>query len=105
MVWADDDTEFLEATYEPGGASSPNDAFVRHSGHEFGLVLSGTLRVTVGFDEYVLRRRRLHHLPVVDAAPAQQRRRRDRARRVGRARPPRRGVPPSPALDAGEHQH
>ena len=35
MVWADDDTEFLEATYEPGGASSPNDAFVRHSGHEF----------------------------------------------------------------------
>jgi transcriptional regulator with XRE-family HTH domain len=54
MVWADDDTEFMEATYEPGGASSPNDAFVRHSGTEFGLVLSGTLRVTVGFDEFVL---------------------------------------------------
>src|SRR6059058_1697730 len=24
MSWADEDVEFLEATYEPGGASSPN---------------------------------------------------------------------------------
>jgi transcriptional regulator with XRE-family HTH domain len=54
MVWDDDDTEFLEAIYEPGGASSPEDALMRHSGHEFGLVLSGTLHVTVGFDEFVL---------------------------------------------------
>jgi transcriptional regulator with XRE-family HTH domain len=54
LVWSDDDVEFMEATYEPGGASSPNGAFVRHSGHEFGLVLSGTLHVTVGFDEFVL---------------------------------------------------
>ena len=44
----------MEATYEPGGASSPDDALVRHSGHEFGYVLSGTLRVVVGFDEFVL---------------------------------------------------
>jgi uncharacterized cupin superfamily protein len=27
---------------------------VRHSGHEFGYVLHGTLRVVVGFDEFVL---------------------------------------------------
>ncbi len=54
MLWADEDVEFLEATYEPGGASSPDDSFVRHSGHEFGFVLSGTLRVIVGFDEFVL---------------------------------------------------
>jgi transcriptional regulator with XRE-family HTH domain len=54
MFWADEDVEFLEATYEPGGASSPDDSFVRHNGHEFGFVLSGTLRVVVGFDEYVL---------------------------------------------------
>jgi len=54
MFWADEDVEFIEATYEPGGASSPDDAFVRHSGHEFGYVLSGTLRVVVGFDEFVL---------------------------------------------------
>src|SRR5690242_7989216 len=43
MFWADEDVEFMETTYEPGGASSPEDAFVRHSGHEFGCVLSGTL--------------------------------------------------------------
>ena len=54
MFWGDEDVEFIEATYAPGGASSPEDAFVRHSGHEFGHVLSGTLRVVVGFDEFVL---------------------------------------------------
>jgi transcriptional regulator with XRE-family HTH domain len=54
MFWGDEDVEFLEAIYEPGGASSPDDTFVRHSGHEFGHVLSGTLRVVVGFDEFVL---------------------------------------------------
>jgi transcriptional regulator with XRE-family HTH domain len=54
MFWGDEDVEFIEATYEPGGASSPDDAFVRHNGHEFGYVLSGTLRVVVGFDEFVL---------------------------------------------------
>jgi transcriptional regulator with XRE-family HTH domain len=54
MSWADEDVEFIEATYAPGGASSPNDSFVRHHGHEFGYVLNGTLRVVVGFDEFVL---------------------------------------------------
>src|SRR6059058_1773975 len=54
MFWGDEDVEFLEATYEPGGASSPDGAFVRHNGHEFGHVLSGTLRVVVGFDEFIL---------------------------------------------------
>jgi transcriptional regulator with XRE-family HTH domain len=54
MLWADEDVEFMEATYAPGGASSPDDSFVRHNGHEFGTVLSGTLRVVVGFDEFVL---------------------------------------------------
>jgi transcriptional regulator with XRE-family HTH domain len=54
MFWADEDVEFIEATYEPGGASSPEGGLVRHNGHEFGHVLSGTLRVVVGFDEFVL---------------------------------------------------
>ena len=54
MFWADEDVEFIEATYAPGGASGPDDTLVRHSGHEFGHVLSGTLRVVVGFDEFVL---------------------------------------------------
>jgi transcriptional regulator with XRE-family HTH domain len=47
--------EFLHVTYEVGGASSPPDAFQRHPGHEWGYVLSGTLEVRIGFDEYVLR--------------------------------------------------
>ena len=54
MFWADEDVEFIEATYEPGGASGPDDKLVRHNGHEFGYVLSGTLRLVVGFDEFEL---------------------------------------------------
>jgi quercetin dioxygenase-like cupin family protein len=46
--------EFLYVTYEVGGASSPEDAYQRHAGHEWGYVLSGTLQVRIGFDEYVL---------------------------------------------------
>jgi len=46
--------DFLYVTYEPGGASSPADAFQRHKGQEWGYVLSGTLRVDIGFDEYVV---------------------------------------------------
>jgi transcriptional regulator with XRE-family HTH domain len=46
--------EFLRVTYEVGGASSPVDAYQRHPGHEWGYVLSGTLEVRIGFDEYVL---------------------------------------------------
>ena len=54
MFWAEDEVEFIEATYEPGGASSTDGQLVRHSGQEFGCVLSGTLHVVVGFEEYVL---------------------------------------------------
>lgn len=46
--------EFLQVTYEVGGASSPPDAFQRHPGHEWGYVLSGRLQVNIGFDVYVL---------------------------------------------------
>ena len=51
---ADEDIEFMEAIYEPGGASSPGTSLVGHPGHEFGHVLSGTLRIVIGFDEYIL---------------------------------------------------
>jgi transcriptional regulator with XRE-family HTH domain len=54
MFWADEDVEFIEATYPPGGSSGPDNALGRHSGHEFGYILSGILRVVVGFDEFVL---------------------------------------------------
>lgn len=46
--------DFLFVTYEVGGASSPEDEFQRHSGQEWGYVLSGSLRVRIGFDEFVL---------------------------------------------------
>ncbi len=46
--------EFLHVTYEVGGASGANDVFQRHPGHEWGYVLSGTLEVRIGFDEFVL---------------------------------------------------
>src|SRR4029079_4981542 len=46
--------EVLYVLYQVGGASSPEDAFQRHNGHEWGYVLSGTLQVTVGFRQYLL---------------------------------------------------
>lgn len=48
------DTEFLYVTYEVGGASSTENEYQRHSGHEWGFVLEGTLEVRIGFDDYVL---------------------------------------------------
>jgi transcriptional regulator with XRE-family HTH domain len=46
--------DFLYVVYEPGGASSEGGALMRHSGREYGHVLSGTLEVTVGFDTHLL---------------------------------------------------
>ena len=37
-----------------GGASSPEHAFQRHGGREWGYVVSGHLHVTIGFDDYEL---------------------------------------------------
>lgn len=49
----DPDADFLYVTYDVGGSSSP-DHFMRHSGREYGLVLSGELEVTVGFETHTL---------------------------------------------------
>jgi transcriptional regulator with XRE-family HTH domain len=46
--------EFLYVTYEVGGASGPEEVFQRHQGHEWGHVVSGTLHVTIGFEDYLL---------------------------------------------------
>jgi len=46
--------EFLHTVYPPGSESSPADSLVRHNGREFGLVLTGRLNVTVGFEDHVL---------------------------------------------------
>jgi transcriptional regulator with XRE-family HTH domain len=48
------DVDFLEVCYDVGGASSRGDTFMHHAGREYGLIRSGTLKVTVGFDEYEL---------------------------------------------------
>jgi quercetin dioxygenase-like cupin family protein/DNA-binding XRE family transcriptional regulator len=47
-------SDFLYVTYEVGGASTHEHEFQRHSGQEWGYILSGTLGVTIGFDEYIL---------------------------------------------------
>ena len=36
------------------GSSSAAGAYQRHNGREWGYVLSGTLHVAIGFDDYVL---------------------------------------------------
>jgi transcriptional regulator with XRE-family HTH domain len=48
------DVDFLHVTYEVGGASSGGERLMRHSGREYGLILEGRLRVTVGFEAYEL---------------------------------------------------
>lgn len=52
----DPEVDFLFTTYEAGGASSSTDKLVRHSGREYGIVLSGELEVTVGFETHKLER-------------------------------------------------
>jgi transcriptional regulator with XRE-family HTH domain len=51
----DDDLEFVHMVYEVGGSSSPDGRFMRHPGHEYGVVLSGTLEVALGFDTHRLK--------------------------------------------------
>jgi len=51
---ADPDIDFLYLVYGVGGESAPANALLRHSGREFGYVLSGRLQVTIGFDTHEL---------------------------------------------------
>jgi transcriptional regulator with XRE-family HTH domain len=48
------DVDFLQVVYDVGGASSSSGELMRHSGREYGLVLTGSLDVTVGFETYHL---------------------------------------------------
>jgi transcriptional regulator with XRE-family HTH domain len=47
--------DFMLVTYEPGGRSSSSGKLTRHSGTEFAYLLKGTLKIQVGFNEYMLR--------------------------------------------------
>lgn len=51
----EDDVDFLHATYEVGGASTPDETLMRHQGREYGYVMRGTLGIQIGFTEYVLK--------------------------------------------------
>jgi transcriptional regulator with XRE-family HTH domain len=51
---ADAMTDFLEVVYDPGGHSTDERRPLRHDGHEYGLVISGTLQANVGFESYEL---------------------------------------------------
>jgi transcriptional regulator with XRE-family HTH domain len=46
--------EFLEVHYPAGSESSANGQAIRHNGRDYCLVLEGSLRVQIGFEEYVL---------------------------------------------------
>jgi transcriptional regulator with XRE-family HTH domain len=46
--------EFLFVRYSVGGSSGPGESFMSHGGRELGLVLSGRLRVALGFEAYDL---------------------------------------------------
>jgi mannose-6-phosphate isomerase-like protein (cupin superfamily) len=51
---SEDGVDFLYATYEVGGASTPDESLMRHHGREYGYVISGTMGIQIGFREYVL---------------------------------------------------
>lgn len=46
--------DFLLATYDVGGSSTPDMSLMRHHGREYGYVVSGNLSVKIGFQEYDL---------------------------------------------------
>jgi len=52
---SEDGVDFLHATYEVGGTSTPDESLMRHHGREYGYVMSGTLGIQIGFEEYELR--------------------------------------------------
>lgn len=53
-VHREEGIDFLLATYEVGGASTPDRSLMRHHGREYGYVMSGRLGIQIGFQEYEL---------------------------------------------------
>lgn len=51
---SEDGVDFLHATYEVGGASTPDLSLMRHHGREYGYVMTGTLGIQIGFEEFTL---------------------------------------------------
>jgi transcriptional regulator with XRE-family HTH domain len=46
--------DFLLVTYAPGGCSSSSGLLMRHAGVEYGYIVEGELRLTLGFEEHIL---------------------------------------------------
>ena len=46
--------DFLYATYEVGGSSTPEQSLMRHHGREYGYVVKGKLGIQIGFEDYEL---------------------------------------------------
>lgn len=46
--------DFLHATYEVGGASTPDESLMRHHGREYGYIITGQLGIQIGFEKYEL---------------------------------------------------
>jgi transcriptional regulator with XRE-family HTH domain len=51
---SDSSVEHYYVEYEPGGASCDANALIRHTGHEYGYVISGNLEVTLGFKTHTV---------------------------------------------------
>ena len=49
-----DPVQFTYSVYRPGGASSEPESYLRHSGREYGYVVSGRLSVTLAFETFHL---------------------------------------------------
>ncbi|MBX6354803.1 MAG: helix-turn-helix transcriptional regulator [Micromonosporaceae bacterium] len=47
--------DFLRITYAPGGTSSSDGELMHHTGSEYGVLLSGELLLTLGFEDIVVR--------------------------------------------------
>ncbi|MGW4487803.1 helix-turn-helix domain-containing protein [Amycolatopsis sp. NPDC004368] len=50
----DSTVDFLHVRYEVDGSSVPGEKLTRHSGIEYGYIISGTLEVALAFDTYEL---------------------------------------------------
>ena len=46
--------DFLYATYEVGGTSTPDQSLMRHHGREYGYIISGRLGIQIGFQVFEL---------------------------------------------------
>jgi len=49
-----EDVDFLHVIYDVGGSSAADERLMRHSGREYGFVLSGRLGVQLGFERHEL---------------------------------------------------